>query len=149
MKITSDIFQEKEIIPAKYTCDGSNINPRLLFEDVPKEAKTLALIMDDPDATDGKIFTHWTMWNISPDTKEIAEQSAPNGAVEGETDFGVVGYGGPCPPKGVAPHRYFFKLYALDKPLCIPAGAQVGQLKEAMRESIIEEAEYVGLYGRR
>ena len=148
MKITSNAFQEKEFMPALYTCDGRNVNPRILFDAVPVETKSLALIMDDPDATCGKTFTHWIIWNISTDTKEIAENSLSYNAVEGETDFGKIGYGGPCPPKGAAPHRYFFRLYALDKTLDLHSGASRAQLEQAMDGRIIEKAEYIGLYDR-
>lgn len=149
MKIIIDAFQEKETIPARYTCDGDNISPRILFGGVPEEAKSLVLIMDDPDATGGGTFTHWTVWNIYPDTKEIAEKNLPDNAVEGETDFGKIGYGGPCPPKGNPPHRYFFRFYALNKMLELPSGTSRGRLEQAMVGSILEKAEYVGLYGRK
>lgn len=149
MKITSDAFAEKGIIKAKYTCDGGNINSRIFFENVPSGAKSLAFIMDDPDATGGGTFTHWIVWNIPPDTKEIAEDSVPSNAIEGETDFGKSGYGGPCPPKGNAPHRYFFTLYALDAALQLRAGASREELEEKMKGHIIEEARYMGLYGRK
>ncbi|MBI5005449.1 MAG: YbhB/YbcL family Raf kinase inhibitor-like protein [Candidatus Lloydbacteria bacterium] len=149
MKISSGAFKEKELIPSAYTCDGDNVNPRILFDAVPADAKSLALIVDDPDATGGGTFTHWTVWNISPDTKEIAENSLPSNAVEGETGFGRIGYGGPCPPKGNLPHRYFFRLYALNKTLGLHSGASRVQLEQAMAGCIIEKTEYIGLYGRK
>lgn len=149
MKIIVDAFQEKETIPTRYTCDGDNISPRILFGDVPQEAKSLVLIMDDPDATGGGTFTHWTVWNIRPETTEIAENAVPSDAVEGETDFGKIGYGGPCPPRGNQPHRYFFRLYALNKMLKLPSGTPRRRLEQAMDGGVIEKAEYVGLYGRK
>lgn len=149
MKIIVDAFQEKETIPTRYTCDGDNISPRILFGDVPQEAKSLVLIMDDPDATGGGTFTHWTVWNIRPETTEIAESWVPNGVVEGKTDFGKTGYGGPCPPKGNAPHRYFFRVYVLNKMLELSSGTPRGRLEQAMSGGIIEKAECIGLYGRK
>jgi Raf kinase inhibitor-like YbhB/YbcL family protein len=145
MKIESSAFQPNQRIPSKYTCDGENINPQLLFSDVPKEAKSLVLIMDDPDAPMGN-WTHWTLWNISPQTKEIPENFVPAEAVEGKTSFGRPGYGGPCPPSGT--HRYFFKLYALDKILDLPFGAERKDLERAMEGHILEKTELIGLYGR-
>lgn len=149
MKIIVDSFQEKETIPIRYTCDGDNTSPRILFADVPREAKSLVFIMDDPDATGGGTFTHWAVWDIPPEATQIAENAVPSGAVEGETDFGKIGYGGPCPPRGNPPHRYFFRLYALNKMLELPSGTPRSRLEQAMSECIIEKAEYVGLYGRK
>ena len=149
MRIISDIFQEKEIIPSRYTCDGGNIHPRLFIEEISSQAKSLALIVDDPDATSGKTFTHWTIWNILPGTNQIEDGRVPPEAIEGMTDFGSIGYGGPCPPKGNPSHRYIFKLFALNKILELPAGASRNQLEKEMAGYIIDKAEYVGLYGRK
>lgn len=145
MQISSPAFQNQQNIPAKYTCDGDDINPSLAFEEVPVDAQSLALIVDDPDAPAGT-WTHWTVWNIDPATKEIAENSVAGGAIEGKTSFGRPGWGGPCPPSGT--HRYFFKLYALDSVLELPAGADVKQLEAAMVGHIIESCELIGLYSR-
>ena len=109
MKLSSDAFKEGEMIPAKYTSDGEDINPQLKIEDVPAEAKRLALIVDDPDAPAGT-WVHWLVKDIPKDTAEIKENSVPGTQVT--NDFGKQDYGGPSPPSGV--HRYFFKVYALD-----------------------------------
>src|SRR6266852_3867540 len=114
MKITTTAFQEGGNIPSKFTCDGADTNPPLRFEGVPAEAKSLALIVDDPDAPGG-LFTHWLVWNIDPKTTEIVENSAPVGAVQGTNDFPKKGYGGPCPASGT--HRYYFKVFALAQTL--------------------------------
>lgn len=145
MQITSSAFKNNESIPAKYTCDGENINPPLQFSAVPETAKSLALIMDDPDAPRGT-FVHWTLWNISPEQKEIAANSVPAGTVEGLTSFGKPGYGGPCPPAGT--HRYFFKLYALDELLDLNPDADKAKLEQAMEGHVLAQAELVGLYSR-
>src|SRR4051812_30795928 len=114
LKITSNGFASGGSIPNKYTCDGQNIHPPLHIRDVPKAAKSLAMIVDDPDAP-GQIWVHWILWNIDPKTSEIAENSVPGSAIQGTNDFGEPKYGGPCPPSGT--HRYFFKVYALDTSL--------------------------------
>jgi len=145
MKISSPAFGEQQKIPAKYTCDGANINPALTIEGVPDRAQSLVLIVDDPDAPGG-IWTHWTVWNISPKTEAIDENSVPEGAVEGQTSFGRPGWGGPCPPSGT--HRYFFKLFALDAKLDLAASAGIAELEAATKGHIIESTQSVGLYSR-
>jgi hypothetical protein len=145
MKIQSPVFQNNQSIPSKYTCDGGDVNPPLEFLEVPKEAKTLALIVDDPDAPKGD-WVHWLVWDINPAINQIAENSAPEEAVEGVTDFGRAGWGGPCPPSGT--HRYFFKLYALDAKLNLPSYSVKKDLLQAMNGHIINQAELVGLYQR-
>ena len=145
MKLTSPAFQHQQRIPAKYTCDGQDINPQLQFADVPEAAESLVLIMDDPDAPRGT-WVHWTVWNMDPQTSEIAENSTPPGAVQGMTDFRRPGYGGPCPPSGT--HRYFFKLYALGAKLNLPAKTDKSALEKAMEWHILARAELVGLYSR-
>ncbi len=145
MKISSLSFQDNQIIPSKYTCDGENINPPLSFSDIPKEAKSLVLIVDDPDAPVG-LWVHWLVWNISPETKEVDERSVPSGAIQGTTSFGRPGYGGPCPPSGT--HRYFFKLYALDTEFNLPTSSDKSKLEQAMGGHIMAKAELVGLYSR-
>lgn len=134
------------MIPEKYTCDGINVNPQLSWSGIPDETKSLVLIMDDPDAPVGT-WTHWTMWNISPDTFEIKENSIPKEAVLGGTSFGSIGYGGPCPHKGT--HRYFFKLYALNTVIDLKRGAVLNDLKRAMDGRILKHAEIMGLYKRK
>lgn len=145
MKITSATFENNQPIPSKYTCDGNNINPPLGFEDIPDGAKSLVLIVDDPDAP-GKTFVHWTAWNIDPATTEVPEGKTPEGATQGLTDFGEVGYGGPCPPSGT--HRYFFKLYALDTTLDIPYTARKEDIEKAIEGHTIATAELIGTYSR-
>lgn len=143
MILSSNAFANNANMPAKYTCDGENVNPSLAIKEVPAETKSLILIMDDPDAPMGA-WLHWTVWNIDPATTEIAESSVPPGATEGTTDFGHPGYGGPCPPSGT--HRYFFKLYALDTEINLPTGAKLKELEQAMAGHIIDQAELIGLY---
>lgn len=145
MKLESLVFKHNESIPAKYTCDDDGTNPPLSFSDIPKEAKSLVLIVEDPDAPVG-LWVHWLVWNISPQTKEIKENSVPKGAVEGVTSFGKSGYGAPCPPE--SEHRYFFKLYALDIELSIPSTAGKTELEEAMIGHVLDKAELIGLYSR-
>ena len=147
MKISSPNFSNNEFIPSEFSCEGKDINPELYIEDVPKEAKSLVLIVDDPDAPMGT-WTHWTLWNISPDTKVIKSGEVPQGAVEGKTDFGRPGWGGPCPPKGNA-HKYFFKLFALDTLLDLKQGASHKDLEKAMEGHILDKAELIGLYQRK
>jgi len=146
MFISSPAFKHNGLIPKKYTCDGGDINPPLYISGVPASAtKSLALIVDDPDAPVGT-WVHWTLWNITPQTAEIPENSAPLGAFEGTTDFGRPGYGGPCPPSGT--HRYFFKLYALDILLTLPSTARKADVEKAMQGHIMDKAELIGLYKR-
>jgi Raf kinase inhibitor-like YbhB/YbcL family protein len=145
MKITSSAFQQGANIPSKFTCDGANTNPPLQISDVPPEAKSLVLIVDDPDAPSG-LFTHWAVWNTSPQTNTIAEGSMPKG-VQGTNDFGRSGYGGPCPPSGM--HRYYFKIFALDRELDLPFGAKRSQLDAAMKGHVIAQGELMGRYSRK
>jgi Raf kinase inhibitor-like YbhB/YbcL family protein len=146
MKITSSAFKHNTLIPSMYTCEGRNINPPLSIEDIAVGTKSLVLIVDDPDAP-MKTWVHWTAWNISPDTSEIAENSIPDGCVEGTTSFGSAGYGGPCPPSGT--HRYFFKIFALDKLLDLRPGAYPANLTLAMENHIIDKCEFLGLYKKK
>lgn len=145
MRITSPAFETEERIPTEFTCDGQDVSPPVNFENVPPEAKSLVLIMDDPDSPSGT-FAHWLVWNLPPDVKGIEEDKMADHEVEGTNDFGNIGYGGPCPGSGV--HRYFFRLYALDSELDLPATTTRHDLEEAMEDHIIEETELVGLYGR-
>jgi len=142
MKIQSSAFNNNETIPVKYTCDGENINPPLSFSDIPSDAKSLALVMDDPDAPAGT-WVHWTVWNIDPKTEGVDENSKFEGAVEGHTSFGKPGYGGPCPPD--REHRYF---YALDTELSLDKSATKGELERAMGDHILAHTQLIGLYNR-
>lgn len=145
MRITSPAFSHNQTIPNKYTCDGEDINPPLVFQDVPEEAQSLVLIVEDPDAP-GKVWVHWVVFNISPHAKGIGEDSVPEGSIEGVTDFGHAGYGGPCPPSG--PHRYFFRLYALDTILDANEDITKQELEQMIEPHIVEKAELLGLYTR-
>jgi Raf kinase inhibitor-like YbhB/YbcL family protein len=145
MKITSSAFQQGGEIPSKFSCDGANSSPPLQISDVPSGAKSLALIVDDPDAPSG-LFTHWLVWNISPQTNAIAEGGAPKGS-QGTNDFGKSGYGGPCPPSGT--HRYYFRVFALDQELNLPAGAKRSQLDAAMKGHVIAQGDLMGRYSRK
>jgi Raf kinase inhibitor-like YbhB/YbcL family protein len=145
MKITSPAFSNNEKIPKKYTCDGEDVNPPLEFHDIPSNTKSLALIVDDPDAPMGT-WVHWVLFNIPPTCKKIDENSIPNGACEVLNDFRKHNYGGPCPPSGI--HRYFFKLYALDCELNLKGTITKRDLEKAMQGHIIAKAELIGLYSR-
>jgi Raf kinase inhibitor-like YbhB/YbcL family protein len=144
MKITSSAFQEGANIPSKFTCDGSDASPPLQIADIPSEAKSLALIVDDPDAPSG-LFTHWIVWNIPPQTSAVGEGNTPKG-VQGTNDFSKSGYGGPCPPSGT--HRYCFKIFALDRELDLPFGAKRGQVDAAMKGHVVAQGELMGRYSR-
>lgn len=146
MKLTSPAFQNNENIPPKYTCDGENASPPLEISDAPAEAKSLALIMDDPDAPLAGGFIHWVAFNIDPATKEIRENSAPQNAIEGMNSTGHTGYTSPCPPTGT--HRYFFKLYALDTTLSLDSSATREDVEKAMEGHILDQATLIGLYQR-
>jgi len=145
LTLSSPIFKNKEFIPPRFTCDGENINPVLNISGVPKNCQSLVLIVDDPDAPGGN-FVHWVVWNINPETKEIKENSVPEGTKEGLTDFGRPGYGGPCPPSGT--HRYFFRLFALDQKLEASAEANKSTIENLMKGHILEQIQFIGLYSR-
>ncbi len=143
MQIQSNAFEQNRPIPRKYTCDGENISPPLTFVDVPREAKSLALVVDDPEAVVGT-FDHWIVWNLPPDTKELSEGA--NVEIQGRNDYGVLRYKGPCPPSGT--HHYRFKAYALDTMLDLPEGASKKELENAMQDHILAEYELIGTYNR-
>ena len=143
MKITSSAFQEGGDIPSKFSRDGGNANPPLRIEGTPENAKSLVLIVDDPDAPVG-LFTHWLVWNIDPKTTEIPEKSLPKGAVQGTNDYPNLGYGGPQPPSGT--HRYYFKIFALDQTLDLRSGAKRQELDKAMNGHIIAQGQSMGRY---
>jgi Raf kinase inhibitor-like YbhB/YbcL family protein len=146
LKLSSPAFKHNDSIPSKYTCDGADVNPPLVIENAPLSAKSLVLIVDDPDAPAGN-WVHWVMWNIDPTTNEIGENTAPSGAMQGINDFRKHGYGGPCPPSGT--HRYFFKLYALDMMLSLSPSARKAELERAMKGHIVSQGELIGLYRRK
>lgn len=146
LTISSPAFGQGEAIPARYTCDGNDASPALAIDKVPAAAKTLALIMDDPDAPGGT-WVHWVVWNIPAQTREIPESSLPPQAVQGRNSWPRTGYGGPCPPSGT--HRYFFKVYALDTALHLDSSAGKAALERAMQGHILAKGELMGTYKRR
>jgi Raf kinase inhibitor-like YbhB/YbcL family protein len=147
MKITSTAFKTQGIIPSRYTCEGDEINPPLHFSDIPQEAKSLVLIMDDPDVpkslkADG-MWDHWVLFNILPSVQKIEENTTPL-CKSGMTTSGHTRYVGPCPPD--REHRYFFKLYALDIMLNLPSGSTKKEVEKAMNSHILAQCELIGLY---
>lgn len=144
MKLTS-VFEHNTKIPSKYTCDGDDLAPELTISEVPVGAKELVLIVDDPDAPMGT-WVHWVLYNIPVSTTKIDNNNLPKDVKQGMTDFGRIGWGGPCPPSGE--HRYFFKLYAIDKALDMPQGALKAQVEQAIKGHIVEETQLIGLYKR-
>lgn len=148
MNLTSRSFTHGDPIPRQFTCEGQDISPELSWMDAPEETKSFALILHDPDAPRANGFTHWVVYNIPPNTSRLEEHSAKSPArpsvIEGNNDSGKAGYIGPCPPSGK--HRYFFRLYALDKQLDLPAGATRDQVSSAMEGHILAQAELMGTY---
>ena len=144
MRIESSAFKDGEPIPKKYTCSGINVSPQLSIHDVPSDVRSFALIMEDPDAPKGT-FDHWIAWNFSKNTRQISEGAHP--PREGRNGYGEGRYHGPCPPFGEN-HRYYFKLYALDRELALPSGSSKEQLQEAMEGHILEQAELVGTFAK-
>lgn len=145
MKITSTAFAEGGKIPLKYTKYGENRIPPIHLEDVPSKAKSLALIMDDPDAPNGT-FNHWVLFNLDPQTKDIKEDAVPVMATQGRNDFGEVEYDGPQPPSGE--HRYFFRAFALDTVLPLARGTKRPDLEKEMKDHVVEQATLMGKYAR-
>jgi Raf kinase inhibitor-like YbhB/YbcL family protein len=146
VSVATSAFQAGGDIPAKFTCNGANVNPELRANGVPNEAKSLVLIVDDPDAPRG-LFTHWILWNIDPKTTDIGENSVPAGGVQGTNDFGKRNYGGPCPPFGT--HRYFFKIFALDMKLDLKPSARRADLDAAMKSHILGQGELMARYSHK
>jgi len=143
LKVTSPVFTNNGFIPRHYTCDGEDVNPPLSIEGLPEGAKSLVLVIDDPDAPIGT-WDHWIVWNIPPVPK-IEEDSVPG--IEGLNDFRRHSYGGPCPPSGT--HRYFFKVYALDITLSISQNSRKKDVERTITGHILAKGEIVGLYSRR
>jgi hypothetical protein len=143
LTVTSPAFDHNKMIPRKYTCDGEDVNPALKIDDIPEQAKSLVLIVDDPDAPMGT-WDHWIVWNIPPKNM-IGEHSVPG--AEGLNSFGKHSYGGPCPPSGT--HRYFFKVYALDTLLNMASNSRKKDVEKAMKEHVLTKGELVGLYSRK
>ncbi len=141
--LSSPAFAPGKPLPAKYALAHENLSPELRLSGIPARTKSLALIVDDPDAPSG-LFTHWVVWNLSPDTVKIAEGSLPIDAQQGRNSHGDAYYDGPSPPSGT--HRYFFHLYALDTYLSVPAGAKRDRLEKAMQGHVVAETETMGTY---
>lgn len=144
-------FRNGSEIPAKYTCTGADRSPALAWSGAPHSTGALALIVDDPDAPMGT-WTHWLIWNIPPEPSTLpegvpADKELRNGARQGVNDFRRIGYGGPCPPPG-KPHRYFFRIFALDGPLDLKAGAARNELERAMKRHVLAQTEWMGSYRR-
>ena len=156
LTITSTAFKAGSAIPKKYTGEGADVSPPLAWSGVPKEAKELALICDDPDAPTAEPWVHWVIYNIPPETAGLPEGvptketlADPKDAKQGLTDFKKVGYGGPMPPRSHGPHHYHFKLYALDAPLNLSPKQTKKQVLDAMKVHILAQGELVGTYERK
>ena len=152
MQLTSSAFSEGEPIPARHTCDDKNVSPPLKWSGAPPGTKSLALIVEDPDAPAGT-WVHWVLFDLPANTSELPEdlpkgQRLPNGAKQGLNDFKHLGYGGPCPPQGKL-HRYVFKLYAVDSSLDLKPGATKKELEQAMEKHILAQGQLIGTYKRK
>lgn len=142
MKLTSPSFEHNQLMPKKFTCDGEDVSPALVIQDIPDKTQSLALIVDDPDAPMGT-WVHWVVYDM-PVVSRIEENIIPGR--QGSNNFGRKDYGGPCPPSGT--HRYFFKLYALDEKLEAKEGLSKQELEKAIAGHILDKAELIGLYKR-
>jgi len=150
-QLASSAFSNGESIPKKFTCDAQDLSPQLNWKDAPSGTQSFALIADDPDAPVGT-WVHWVLYNVPTAAKELPEglnkeERLPDGTLQGRNDFRKVGYGGPCPPPG-KPHRYYFKLYALDAKLSLKPGASKADVEAAMQGHVLGEAQLMGRYGR-
>lgn len=152
LKVTSSAFQQGGPIPSQYTCEGKDISPPLAWSGIPANAKSIAMIVDDPDAPDPakpqRVYVHWVVYNIPIAASSLPENASksglPKGAVQGKNDWGNSGYGGPCPPVGR--HRYFFKVYALDIELTGLSAATKADLERAMKGHTVDSGELMGTY---
>ena len=150
LQVSSSSFKEGQPVPRQYTCDGVNISPSLEWTGVPKNAKTIALIADDPDAPGGT-WVHWVFYNLPAANIGLvenlpADENLKAGGYQGKNDFGKFGYGGPCPPAGT--HRYYFKVYAIDRELPLKAGATKAELLKAMEGHVLSQGQLMGTYAR-
>jgi len=145
--VTSTAFDEGATIPREFTCDGEEVSPPLAWSGVGGKARSLALLMEDPDAPSGT-FVHWTVFGVAPDVDAFEAGRVPEGALEGENSFGDEGYGGPCPPGDDEPHRYVFTVYALDSDPGLEAGAKPDEVREAVADAAIARGQLTGRYGR-
>lgn len=146
LKLTTEAFTEGGSIPSRFTCQGRETSPPLAIEGVPGEAKSLALIVDDPDAPGGT-WTHWLVWNIDPGTSRIWEGSVPRGAEQGMNSRQRQGYDAPCPPSGQ--HRYYFRIYALSQRLTLPPKSARADLERAMEGKVLAQGELMGVYRKK
>lgn len=147
LRLRSPAFADGVAIPARFTCEGENVSPPLSWSRVPAGARSLALLVEDPDAPGGT-FVHWTLYDLARGATGLAAGRVPGGAREGENSFGEEGYGGPCPPEDDPPHRYVFTLYALDAPLGLEAGASPSEVRDALAERAIARGTLTGRFGR-
>lgn len=148
MKLKSSAFKEGEIIPRKHTCDGDDVSPMLEIRNLPQGTVSLAITVDDPDATRGIPWDHWVVWNVPPETQYVAEDTLPPGAVVGTNTWEKKKWSGPCPPEGADPHRYVFTVYALDTLLSLPPETTKAGLITAIEGHVLGKAELTGRYGR-
>jgi Raf kinase inhibitor-like YbhB/YbcL family protein len=146
IRLTSTAFDDGATIPERFTCDGDEVSPPLAWSGVPAEARSLALLVEDPDAPGGT-FVHWTVFAIPPDTTGMEAGRVPAGAREGENSFGDSAYGGPCPPEGDEPHRYVFTLYALRSEPDLDAGASPEAVRDAVADAALARGQLTGRFG--
>jgi len=151
LAVTTTAFSPGSAIPMSYTCDGADASPELSWTGVPAGVQSFAVIADDPDAPRGT-WTHWLIWNTPGQSRGLPkgvlkDETLDDGSSQGRNDFGRIGYGGPCPPAG-RPHRYFFKVFALDAKLDVKAGANRNELERAMKGHVLAQGEVMGKYGR-
>jgi len=152
MELTSTAFQEGTFIPKQCTGDGKDLSPGLQWSGVPASTKSFALIVDDPDAPRKEPWVHWVVYDLPGNIHELGEgtlasEDLPGGGKQGKNDFGNIGYGGPAPPPG-KPHRYYFKVYALDTQLNLPAGASKQDVEHAMKGHVVAQGQLMGKYSR-
>ena len=151
LALSSPAFSNAGSIPKKFTCDGADVSPQLAWSETAAATKSFALLVDDPDAPAGN-WNHWTAWNLPAASRGLAEGVSQDprladGTEQGRNDFGKTGYNGPCPPPG-KPHRYYFKLFALDTRLDLKAGSRNRELEAAMKGHVLTQAQWMGTYGR-
>jgi len=148
-QVSTSAFRNGDSLPKKFTCDGPDVSPPLSWTDPPAKTKSFAIIADDPDAPGGT-WVHWLIYDLPADIRKLPEGLAknprlPNGALQGRNDFGKTGYNGPCPPRG-SPHRYFFKLFALDSQAGLKSGASKAELERAMNGHVLAQSQLMGIY---
>ncbi len=152
LELTSAAFESGETMPTRYTCEGADVSPPLAWRGVPRDARSLVLICDDPDSTNGP-WSHWVLYDVPADRDGLKEDVPPDGrlswgGIQGRNDFGNPGYGGPCPSPPGSTHHYHFRLYALDESLDLPPGATRQQVLDRIQDHILDQTELIGLYTR-